>query len=34
MRLNGWQRIGIVASVAWFLVGGFWGAYGIGVQAR
>lgn len=25
MRLNGWQRIGVVASVAWFLVGGFLG---------
>jgi hypothetical protein len=24
MRLNGWQRIGIVASVCWFVVGGFW----------
>jgi hypothetical protein len=25
MRLNGWQRIGIVLSVLWFLVGGFSG---------
>jgi hypothetical protein len=25
MRLNGWQRIGIVASVVWVFVGGFWG---------
>jgi uncharacterized membrane protein len=25
MRLNGWQRIGIVASVIWIFVGGFWG---------
>lgn len=24
MRLNGWQRIGVVASICWFLVGGFW----------
>jgi hypothetical protein len=24
MHLNGWQRIGIVASVCWFIVGGFW----------
>ena len=23
-RLNGWQRIGIVASVCWFIVGGLW----------
>jgi hypothetical protein len=27
MRLNGWQRIGIIASVAWFIGGGFWGNY-------
>jgi hypothetical protein len=25
MRLNGWQRIGIVLSITWFFVGGFWG---------
>ena len=25
MRLNGWQRLGIVASFVWFLAGGFWG---------
>jgi hypothetical protein len=25
MRLNGWQRIGLVASIVWFLAGGFWG---------
>jgi hypothetical protein len=25
MRLNGWQRIGLVLSIIWFLVGGFWG---------
>ena len=24
MRLGGWQRIGIVASVCWLVVGGFW----------
>ena len=24
-QLNGWQRIGIVLSVIWILVGGFWG---------
>jgi hypothetical protein len=24
MRLNGWQRIGIVASVCWLVGGGFW----------
>jgi hypothetical protein len=24
MRLNGWQRIGVVASVCWFLGGGLW----------
>jgi hypothetical protein len=24
MRLNGWQRIGIVASILWLVVGGFW----------
>jgi hypothetical protein len=24
-RLNGWQRIGIVASIVWVLAGGFWG---------
>jgi hypothetical protein len=24
-RLNGWQRIGIVLSVLWFLGGAFWG---------
>ena len=25
MRLNGWQRIGLVASIVWVLAGGFWG---------
>jgi hypothetical protein len=25
MRLGGWQRIGIVLSVCWILVGGYWG---------
>ena len=25
MRLGGWQRIGIVASVIWFFAGGFVG---------
>ncbi len=25
LRLNGWQRIGVVVSVIWFVVGGFWG---------
>jgi hypothetical protein len=25
MRLSGWQRIGIVASILWFFVGGFIG---------
>jgi len=25
MRLNGWQRIGVVLSIVWILVGGFWG---------
>ncbi len=29
MRLNGWQRIGVVASVLWAIGGGFWG-YHIG----
>jgi hypothetical protein len=24
-RLNGWQRIGIVLSVVWAIVGGLWG---------
>lgn len=24
MRLNGWQRIGVVVSVCWFVVGGLW----------
>jgi hypothetical protein len=24
MRLNGWQRIGVVLSVLWVIVGGFW----------
>jgi hypothetical protein len=24
MHLNGWQRIGIVASVCWFIGGGLW----------
>jgi hypothetical protein len=25
MRLNGWQRMGIVASVVWAIGGGLWG---------
>lgn len=25
MRLNGWQRVGIVASIFWALGGAFWG---------
>ena len=25
-RLNGWQRIGVVVSIAWFIGGGFWGS--------
>jgi hypothetical protein len=25
LRLNGWQRIGIVASVLWAISGAFWG---------
>lgn len=25
MRLNGWQRLGVVASIIWFFVGGFIG---------
>jgi hypothetical protein len=25
MRLNGWQRLGVVASVVWALGGAFWG---------
>lgn len=25
MRLNGWQRIGIIASVIWAIVGAIWG---------
>jgi hypothetical protein len=25
MRLNGWQRIGIVVSVLWVIGGGIWG---------
>lgn len=24
MRLNGWQRIGVIASVSWFVIGGLW----------
>lgn len=24
LRLNGWQRIGVVVSIAWFFVGGLW----------
>ena len=24
MHLNGWQRIGVVASICWFVVGGLW----------
>jgi hypothetical protein len=23
-RLNGWQRIGIILSVLWVIIGGFW----------
>lgn len=26
-RLNGWQRIGIVLSIAWAIGGGLWGSY-------
>src|SRR6476660_5237127 len=25
MRLNGWQRIGLVTSIVWFIAGGLWG---------
>jgi hypothetical protein len=25
MRLNGWQRIGLVVSIVWVLAGGLWG---------
>lgn len=25
MRLTGWRRLGIIASVLWFLVGFYWG---------
>ena len=25
IQLNGWQRIGVVVSIVWFFVGGFWG---------
>jgi hypothetical protein len=25
IRLNGWHRIGVVASVVWALIGGWWG---------
>jgi len=25
LRLNGWQRLGVVASIAWALGGGYWG---------
>lgn len=32
MRLNGWQRLGIIASVIWAFVGGFWDNY-IGIHA-
>jgi hypothetical protein len=31
VRLNGWQRIGIVLSVLWAIVGGLWG-YHIATQ--
>jgi hypothetical protein len=24
MRLNGWQRIGVLLSILWFIVGGLW----------
>ena len=24
MRLNGWQRIGVIASVCWAIGGGLW----------
>jgi hypothetical protein len=24
MHLNGWQRIGIVASICWIVIGGLW----------
>jgi hypothetical protein len=25
VRLSGWQRVGVVFSVVWLLVGGYWG---------
>jgi hypothetical protein len=25
LKFNGWQRLGIICSVIWFLGGGFWG---------
>ena len=31
-RLNGWNRVGIILSVIWFFVGGFWGN-NIGIHA-
>jgi len=40
MRLNGWQRIGVVLSVVWIVAGGFWtrrilfDEYGYGVANR
>jgi len=32
LRLNGWQRIGIVASVIWAIGGGIWGN-NVGLEA-
>ena len=29
LHLNGWQRIGIVLSVIWAIVGGLWGFYAV-----
>ena len=31
MRLNGWQRVGIVMAILWLIGGGLWG-YMLGVQ--
>ena len=25
LHLNGWQRIGVIVSILWFFIGGFWG---------
>jgi hypothetical protein len=29
LHINGWQRIGIVLSVIWAIVGGLWGFYAV-----